>query len=89
MEGSRDISESNENGIALEKNYQVLILGAGRMCEPAVRHLTSTKGRFRFREASYVDNGLVDECVSVVVASLYIEDAQRVRFLTSPISGRC
>nr|XP_024367705.1 alpha-aminoadipic semialdehyde synthase-like isoform X2 [Physcomitrium patens]XP_024367706.1 alpha-aminoadipic semialdehyde synthase-like isoform X2 [Physcomitrium patens]XP_024367707.1 alpha-aminoadipic semialdehyde synthase-like isoform X2 [Physcomitrium patens]XP_024367708.1 alpha-aminoadipic semialdehyde synthase-like isoform X2 [Physcomitrium patens] len=78
LEGSRDISESNENGIALEKNYQVLILGAGRMCEPAVRHLTSTKRRFRFREASYVDNGLVDECVSVVVASLYIEDAQRV-----------
>lgn len=64
--------------MAPEGGFQVLILGAGRMCEPAVKYLASTGRQFGARKSSWVD-GPVDERVWVVVASLFLEDAQKVR----------
>lgn len=63
--------------MAPEGGFQVLILGAGRMCEPAVKYLASTGRQFGARKSSCVD-GPVDERVWVVVASLFLEDAQKV-----------
>jgi hypothetical protein len=64
--------------MAPEGGFQVLILGAGRMCEPAVKYLASTGRQFGARKSSWVD-GPVDERVWVVVASLFLENAQKLR----------
>lgn len=74
MERSRDGSEMEEEEAG---GYQVLILGAGRMCEPAVKYLTSPERQFRAKKGARVDDDSIDERISVVVASLYIEDAQK------------
>ena len=79
MERREDGAELQQEGAASKGGYQVLIIGAGRMCEPAVRYLTSTGRQFRAKKGSRVDDGSTDERVSMVVASLYIEDAQKVR----------
>lgn len=83
MERCRDGSETQEEdssaAASSKGGYQVLILGAGRMCEPAVKYLTSTGRQFRAKKGSHFDDGLIDERVSVVVASLYIEDALKAR----------
>lgn len=84
MERREDGSEGQKEDAASEGGYQVLILGAGRMCEPAVRYLTSTGRQFRAKRGSRVDDGSSDERISVVVASLYIEDAQKVQVRPSP-----
>ena len=70
-----DGSETQQGEDASRGGSRVLILGAGRMCEPAVRYLTSTGQQFRAKRGSH---GSTDGGVSVVVASLYIEDAQKV-----------
>lgn len=77
----RKMERSNygsEEESASKGRYEVLILGAGRMCEPAVKYLTSTELQFRAKRGSPIDNGTSRERVSVAVASLYIEDAQKV-----------
>ncbi|KAG0626104.1 hypothetical protein M758_2G102500 [Ceratodon purpureus] len=79
MEGREDGFEMpQEEACSVRGGSQVLILGAGRMCEPAVKYLTTTGRQFRAKKDSHVGNGSIDERVSVVVASLYIEDAQKV-----------
>jgi alpha-aminoadipic semialdehyde synthase len=80
MERGENGSEvQQEEAASMEGGYQVLILGAGRMCEPAVNYLTSTGRQCRAKKGSPVDDGSIDERVSVVVASLYIEDAQKAQ----------
>jgi alpha-aminoadipic semialdehyde synthase len=76
MERNGEVSEEDE--VSSEGVYKVLILGAGRMCEPAVNYLTSTERQFQAKKGSPGENGLICGRVSVVVASLYIEDAQKV-----------
>jgi hypothetical protein len=49
------------------------------MCEPAVNYLTSAGRQFRAKKGSHVGDGSIDERVSVVMASLYIEDAQKAQ----------
>lgn len=72
-----------EEASTVRGGSQVLILGAGRMCEPAVKYLTSTGRQLRAKKDSHVDDGSIDERVSVVVASLFIEDAQKAQTLPS------
>ncbi|KAG6542771.1 hypothetical protein Mapa_015848 [Marchantia paleacea] len=65
---SRVMDSSNENV------SRVLILGAGRMCEPAVKYLAAQGSIAPPGEPS----GEVDVHVQVIVASLFLKDAQKV-----------
>lgn len=59
-----------------DRALTVLILGAGRMCEPAVTYLA-------FHGTDRLPSGgkeMGDAKLQVVVASLYLHDAQKVTY---------
>jgi alpha-aminoadipic semialdehyde synthase len=55
---------------------EVLILGAGRMCEPAVKYLSD--GQFITRRLGNPHRHTIHVPVDVVLASLFLEDAEKV-----------
>lgn len=65
-----------ENGVRSEA--AVLILGAGRVCRPAVEFLTAV-GRDSTKK-SYITEDMKEEIspVHVIVASLFLKDAEEV-----------
>jgi len=58
---------------------EVLILGAGRMCEPAVKYLSD--GQFITRQLENPHRHTIHVPVDVVLASLFLEDAEKVNLL--------
>jgi hypothetical protein len=58
---------------------EVLILGAGRMCEPAVKYLSD--GQFITRRLGNPHRHTIHVPVDVVLASLFLEDAEKVHLL--------
>lgn len=55
---------------------EVLILGAGRMCEPAVKYLSD--GQFITWQPGNPHRHTIHVPVDVVLASLFLEDAEKV-----------
>ncbi|KAL7096184.1 hypothetical protein ACP275_10G067200 [Erythranthe tilingii] len=65
-----DMENDNES----KREASVLILGAGRVCRPAVEFLTSKRCL-----NSYVTNDSNEKtCVRVIVASLFLKDAEEI-----------
>lgn len=60
------LTETNE---AYHKSSTGLLLGAGRVCQPAVEFLA-------FNNSSTVSKG-----IQIIVASLYLQDAEKVCFV--------
>jgi hypothetical protein len=58
---------------------EVLILGAGRMCEPAVKYLSD--GQFITWQPGNPHRHTIHVPVDVVLASLFLEDAEKVHLL--------
>ncbi|MQM08195.1 hypothetical protein Taro_041051 [Colocasia esculenta] len=71
---------SLETGNSSSKKPTVLILGAGRVCQPAAEFLASL-GKISTRNVSkrwqQLDDGEIED-IEVVVASLYIKDAEEL-----------
>lgn len=74
------LENGREKNNVEKKKSVVLILGAGRVCRPAAEFLTSI-GSLSSRqllksciEADFQENN----CVEVIVASLYLKDAEEV-----------
>ncbi|CAK9143274.1 unnamed protein product [Ilex paraguariensis] len=64
----------------MKKKHLVLILGAGRVCQPAVELLTSI-GSISSRQwlKSCIEPEFEEQnCVEVIVASLYLKDAEEI-----------
>lgn len=75
---SEGVVETRKN---LPRNPKVLILGAGRVCQPAAELLASVGRMFSghiFRTWQQVDEEELED-VQVIVASLYLKDAEEVR----------
>ncbi|CAA7395006.1 unnamed protein product [Spirodela intermedia] len=69
-----------ETGKDLSRNPKVLILGAGRVCQPAAVFLASVGRMFSghmFRTWQQVDEEELED-VQVIVASLYLKDAEEI-----------
>ncbi|XP_010687601.2 alpha-aminoadipic semialdehyde synthase isoform X1 [Beta vulgaris subsp. vulgaris] len=69
-----------ENGDETRKKTSVLILGAGRVCRPAAELLTSTKSLSSsplFENCMDSDFDVADD-IQVIVASLYLREAEEV-----------
>lgn len=64
-----------------EKKASVLILGAGRVCRPAAEFLTSIGSDSPQEWLKSFRIGDLEEqtCVQVIVASLFLKDAEEVR----------
>uniref|UniRef100_A0A1D1Z4G1 Alpha-aminoadipic semialdehyde synthase n=1 Tax=Anthurium amnicola TaxID=1678845 RepID=A0A1D1Z4G1_9ARAE len=62
------------------KKPRVLILGAGRVCQPAAELLVSVgrmSSRHVFKTSQQIDDGELED-VQVVIGSLYVKDAEEV-----------
>lgn len=69
-----------ENGDETRKKTSVLILGAGRVCRPAAELLASTKSLSSsplFENCMDSDFDVADD-IQVIVASLYLREAEEV-----------
>lgn len=79
----KDNGVEEENGIRSEA--AVLILGAGRVCRPAAEFLTAV-GRDSSKKwiDSYITEDMKDKSFSVhvIVASLFLKDAEEVSLIT-------
>ncbi|XP_073140390.1 alpha-aminoadipic semialdehyde synthase isoform X2 [Henckelia pumila] len=62
------------------KNKAVLILGAGRVCRPAAEFLTSigSSSSNKWLKSCIADDFQENTCVKVIVASLFLKDAQEI-----------
>ncbi|KAK9705725.1 hypothetical protein RND81_07G077600 [Saponaria officinalis] len=78
---SLTLGKIQENGVdEVRKKAAVLIVGAGRVCRPAAEYLTSVKSLSScpvFGNCTSDDVDVAGE-VEVIVASLYLKDAQEV-----------
>lgn len=71
------LESSVEKDCSANKKYRVLILGAGRVCRPAVEFLASLGG-ISAEQSCISDDFEEPNCVEVIVASLYLKDAKEV-----------
>ena len=71
-----------ENGKKLSKDPKVLILGAGRVCQPAAELLASSSRIVSsdVLRAYHLDDGELEN-VQVIVASLFLQEAEEVSSL--------
>lgn len=69
-----------ESGYDMKKKNVVLILGAGRVCRPAAEFLTSigSVASQQVLKSCMEDDFEEQNCVEVIVASLYLKDAEEV-----------
>lgn len=85
------VQESSiKEGHEIETKPAVLILGAGRVCQPAAK-LLATNGSFASHqqyEACLENNFIEHNGVEVIVGSLYLKDAEEVS-LTENMSSLC
>nr|GMC55784.1 alpha-aminoadipic semialdehyde synthase [Ipomoea batatas] len=74
------LESSVEKDCSANKKYRVLILGAGRVCRPAVEFLASLGGISAEQQlkSCISDDFEEQNCVEVIVASLYLKDAKEV-----------
>lgn len=63
-----------------KKRNMVLVLGAGRVCQPAVELLSSigSNSPRKWTKACNIAEFEEQNCVQVIVASLYLKDAEEV-----------
>lgn len=66
-----------ENGNEIKTEAAVLILGAGRVCRPAVEFLTSTSHK-KWLSSYMKDDPKQKTSAHVIVASLFVKDAEEV-----------
>lgn len=74
------LENGREKNSVEKKRSVVLILGAGRVCRPAAEFLTSI-GSFSSQQLlkSCIEDDFQEKnCVEVIVASLYLKDAEEV-----------
>nr|XP_043627742.1 alpha-aminoadipic semialdehyde synthase [Erigeron canadensis]XP_043627743.1 alpha-aminoadipic semialdehyde synthase [Erigeron canadensis] len=67
-------------GYASKKRNMVLVLGAGRVCQPAVELLSSigSKSPPEWTKSSKIAEFEEKNCVQVIVASLFLKDAEEI-----------
>ncbi|KAM7513485.1 hypothetical protein LguiA_003068 [Lonicera macranthoides] len=76
---SLKVGRVQEIGYDTKKKTMVLILGAGRVCQPAVELLASIGSKsLRKGLNSYIADFEERNCVEVIVASLYQKDAEEI-----------
>lgn len=78
---SLKVGRVQEIGYDTKKKTVVLILGAGRVCQPAVELLASIGSKSSRKGLnSCIADFEERNCVEVIVASLYQKDAEEVYF---------